>query len=143
MPAEQKQKLLQVNHPQVELREFTDDLMSYLAVADVVVSMGGYNTVCEVLSADKRAVIIPRVKPSQEQILRTTCMAKLGFFQAIEPDQLTAEKLAEAVRSQLEANALSPTLPKIDLNGLPRIAHHLSKLLQDQPSADPRAYAVR
>src|SRR5688572_17227395 len=30
--------------------EFTPDLISYLAAADLVVSMAGYNTVCEMLS---------------------------------------------------------------------------------------------
>jgi predicted glycosyltransferase len=147
MPVDQKQALYQTaaEYPQVEMREFTDDLMSYLAAADVVVSMGGYNTVCEVLSAGKRAVIVPRVKPSQEQIVRTTCMSKLGFFDVVKPDQLTPERLSEAIESQMNQAVHQDIDSAIDLNGLPRIAHHVSNLMREFPrdSIDHRAYAVR
>jgi predicted glycosyltransferase len=150
MPIAQKQALYQAaaHQPQVVMREFTDDLMSYLAVADVVVAMGGYNTVCEILSAGKRAVIIPRVKPSQEQIVRTTCMAKFGFFTAIEPDHLTPTRLATAIQGQMQQALTNDALPAIDLNGLPRIAHHLTQLQQEltressPPLLDHRVYAV-
>jgi predicted glycosyltransferase len=145
MPKHQKQALYNAAAalPKVEMREFSDDLISYLAAADVVVSMGGYNTICEVLSAGKRAVVVPRVKPSQEQIVRTTCMAKFGFFSVVEPDQLTPETLSQAIQSQMERT--SEPLHEIDLNGLPRIAHHLSSLLKEPPkdSVEPRTYAVR
>jgi predicted glycosyltransferase len=145
MPKSQTQALYKAaaDLPTVTMREFSDDLMSYLATAHVVVSMGGYNTICEVLSAGKRAVVIPRVKPSQEQILRTTCMEKFGFLSVIEPDQLTPEKLSHAIQSQLER--ITEPLPAIDLNGLPRITHHLSSLIKE-PSRNPtkkRTLAVR
>ena len=41
-----------------------------LAGASGVVGMGGYNTFCEVLSFDKPALIVPRVKPRLEQAHR-------------------------------------------------------------------------
>ncbi len=141
MPTQQRQALYQTaaTLPKVEMREFSNDLMSYLAAADVVVSMGGYNTVCEVLSAGKRAVIVPRIKPSQEQIMRTTCMAKFGFFSMVEPDHLTPEKLSQAIQDQMK-RATQP-LPTIDFNGLSRIAHHLSSLMKEPPR-DPVEWKV-
>ncbi|MGG6269331.1 glycosyltransferase family protein [Leptolyngbya sp. AN03gr2] len=145
MPSPQKQSLYQTAEklPLAEMREFSDDLMSYLAAADVVVAMGGYNTICEVLSAGRRAVIVPRVKPSQEQIVRTNCMARFGFFDAIEPDQLTPEKVSQVIQKQLEQPI--NRRPAIDLNGLSRIAHHLSSLMQEPPrdAVTQRTYAVR
>src|SRR5699024_1770372 len=36
--------------PNAHYLEFTDDLTSYICAADAVVSMGGYNSVCEILS---------------------------------------------------------------------------------------------
>jgi predicted glycosyltransferase len=147
MPIQQRQALYQTaaNLSQVEMREFSDDLMSYLAAADVVVSMGGYNTICEVLSASKRAVIVPRVKPSQEQIVRTTCMAKFGLFSVVEPDQLNPQKLSQAIQHQMDQAIRQAVLPTIDLNGLTRIAHHLSSLMKEPPrdSVERRTYAIR
>jgi predicted glycosyltransferase len=60
MPLPQRQALYQAaeQYPQVQICEFTDDLMSYMEAADTVVSMAGYNTVCEILSLSKRAVVV-------------------------------------------------------------------------------------
>ncbi len=32
--------------------------------------MGGYNTYCEILSFDKPALIVPRLQPREEQLIR-------------------------------------------------------------------------
>ena len=53
--------------PGVVLQAFSDDMMSLIDAADLVVAMGGYNTVCEVLTLGKRAIVVPRVRPVQEQ----------------------------------------------------------------------------
>ena len=44
-----------------------------------VVAMGGYNTFCEILSFDKRALLIPRTKPRLEQFIRTSRAEELGL----------------------------------------------------------------
>jgi predicted glycosyltransferase len=41
-----------------------------IGAADVVVCMGGYNTVCEILSQGKPSLIIPREQPRREQLIR-------------------------------------------------------------------------
>ena len=46
----------------VTLWEFTPNLVSYMAAADLVVSMGGYNTVREVLSLQTRLLVAPRIQ---------------------------------------------------------------------------------
>ncbi|MCJ8283084.1 MAG: glycosyltransferase, partial [Rivularia sp. ALOHA_DT_140] len=131
MPKKQKQELYKVaaKYPQVKMREFSDDLMSYLSVADGVVSMGGYNTICEILSAAKPAIIVPRIKPSQEQLIRSQRMKDLSLMVSIHPDELTVEGLINQVFQILE----NPQKPEnIDLEGLPRIARHIRNLLADE-----------
>ncbi|MEO1561737.1 MAG: glycosyltransferase, partial [Cyanobacteria bacterium J06632_19] len=93
MPQKQKQELcaMAVKFPNVEMREFTNDLMSYLSIADAVVSMGGYNTVCEILSAAKPAIIVPRIHPSQEQLIRSERMEDLGLLKSIHPQENTPQ----------------------------------------------------
>jgi predicted glycosyltransferase len=51
-----------------------------------VVAMAGYNTFCEILSLDKRAILIPRVKPRQEQLLRARRAAALGLVRMLDPE---------------------------------------------------------
>ncbi|MDY7016546.1 MAG: glycosyltransferase, partial [Cyanobacteriota bacterium] len=116
--------------PQVEFCEFTDDLASYMDASDAVVSMGGYNTICELLSYSKRAVIIPRTHPVQEQWIRAERMEKFGLFKAIHPDRLTPQNLMNAVREQLsyEKNHLPP-VSRLDLNALFRVEKEICELL--------------
>ncbi len=101
-----KQALVQASsqNPDITMMEFTNDLMSYLNAADVVISMGGYNTICEILSLQKKAIVIPRVKPVQEQLMRVERMSKLGFFRFIHPVGLTSERLMNAVLIELDAH---------------------------------------
>lgn len=108
--------------------EFTDQMMNYLQSADVVVSMGGYNTICEILSLRKRAVIVPRVQPVQEQRIRAERMARLGLFKTIHPAAMTQEILMGAVMAEVEAFETCPLAPaSLDLDALPRI----SSVIQD------------
>ena len=41
--------------------------------------MGGYNTFCEILSFDKRALIVPRTRPRLEQYIRAVEAERLGL----------------------------------------------------------------
>jgi predicted glycosyltransferase len=49
-----------------------------------IVAMAGYNTFCEILSLDKRAILIPRVKPRQEQLLRANRAAEVGLVRTLD-----------------------------------------------------------
>ena len=48
--------------------------------------MGGYNTFCEVLSLDKRALIVPRTEPRLEQFIRASRAAELGLISMLSDD---------------------------------------------------------
>jgi predicted glycosyltransferase len=89
--------------PGVSLQDFSDDMMSLQAAADVVLAMGGYNTVCELLSLGKRGVLVPRVKPGQEQCIRAERMAAMGLLAMVHPEQLTPTRLMQAVLHELDA----------------------------------------
>lgn len=128
MPPLQRRAIQQsaAAYPQVWLEEFTDNMIGFMDAADVVISMGGYNTVCEILSLGKPAIVVPRTKPVQEQWIRAERMAEMGFFQAIHPDRLTPQNLIQTLQTQLQLAAKQPTLTsKIDLGALPRIAQLL------------------
>lgn len=120
----------------VTVKEFSDDLMAYMDAADVVVSMGGYNTICELLSLKKRAIIVPRAVPVQEQCIRAERLHALGLARAIHPSALSPRTLMEAVREELGRNGSPyPALQGFSLDGLPRIAQSIDGLLADRTGA--------
>ncbi|WP_404790655.1 glycosyltransferase family protein [Altericista sp. CCNU0014] len=132
MPQEQRETLFQIAEilPRVRVLEFTDDLMSYMKAANAVVAMGGYNTFCEILSARKPSVIIPRVRPSQEQLIRAHKMSKLGVLDTLLPEELTPERLMRQVLHQLNhPHSYTANIEKLDLEALPRISSHVMNLL--------------
>ena len=138
MPADQQQQLKQLatSCRKVAFQSFTSQSLSYLQSADVVVSMGGYNTLSEALSFHKSVVAMPRTHPSQEQLIRATRFAQKNWVKMIHPERANGRSLMQAVLSQL-ANPLPPPVD-IDFNGLPQIAQHISQLM---PSIQPQTSA--
>ncbi len=113
----------------ITMLEFTDDLMSYLGAADAVLSMGGYNTICEILSLGKKAVVIPRVRPVQEQLIRAERMSALGLLDYLHPDELTPQLLMQKLFAQLDAPPQpAPALP---LNAHQEIAKGVISLFNE------------
>ena len=76
---------------------FHEHLENLMEKAAAVVCLGGYNTFCEILSLNKRSIIVPRVRPRAEQLLRANAASKLGLVQVLYPDRLTPETLSEAL----------------------------------------------
>jgi predicted glycosyltransferase len=70
----------------VDTITFHGQLEALIARAAGVVAMGGYNTFCEVLSLDKRALIVPRTAPRLEQHIRAERAAKLGLVSMLSDD---------------------------------------------------------
>ncbi len=89
----------------VSFQRFSDDMMSLMAACDVAVSMGGYNTLCELLTLRKRAVVVPRTEPGAEQTIRAQRMAGLGLLRTIDPDALSPAALMGAIQEELKAHA--------------------------------------
>src|SRR6266513_2499535 len=117
-------------HPGLVIQEFNNDMMGCIDAADLVVSMAGYNTVCEILSLRKRAIVVPRVRPVQEQWIRAERMARLGVLRTIHPDQVTPMKLMRAVTEELNVDeGGSQKADKVDLDGMSRVVSSLYALL--------------
>lgn len=108
--------------------EFTDDMSSYMSAADLVVSMAGYNTVCDLLTLAARAVVVPRVRPVLEQSIRAERMAALGWVCALPPDGLTAASLATAIATDLARPGRRSPDPRVDLGGLSTLTTRLDAL---------------
>lgn len=111
----------------ITLVEYQHDLASAIAAADVSVSMGGYNTVCEVLSAGVPALVVPRIFPRQEQYIRAQRLAERGLLDMLLPTSLTPVALAAGV---VKALADPPTRhAPVNLNGAERAAQLLAPFI--------------
>ncbi len=112
----------------LQVIEFTDDLMSYMNAADIVISMAGYNTICELLTLGKRSILVPRVRPIEEQRIRAERLAGFRAFRTILPDELTPRVLERAIEEELQlAQSTAPVPTCIDLGALPRITAMLQR----------------
>lgn len=86
--------------PNVEAITFDAHIESLMVRAKAVVCMGGYNTFCEVLSFDKRALVIPRTLPRKEQFIRATRAQELGLARMLVDDgQRDPRTMATALRN--------------------------------------------
>lgn len=115
----------------VTVFEYTTEMMTYLNAADVVVSMAGYNSVTELLSLGKPAVLVPRTVPVLEQWIRATRLEKLGLFSVIHPDQVTPRVfLAVLKRALKKGSNQTGSDNTIDMNALENIRDSVNTLLK-------------
>lgn len=116
----------------VVLIPYATELLDLLESADVVVSMGGYNTSAEILASKKPAVIVPRTTPREEQLVRARILARLGLVWLVEPGPQTAATLS-AVLLAAVAGERPAGLAKhaVDVDGLERVGHYLDELALD------------
>ncbi|MCW6510587.1 hypothetical protein M8523_21440 [Hyphomicrobiales bacterium BP6-180914] len=91
-----------VDLPAFTLVDFDNRLEAIMQAASGVVSMGGYNTFCEILSFDKRALIVPRTRPRQEQLIRARRAAELGLIDMLLPEQAADPALMAAALRRLQ-----------------------------------------
>jgi predicted glycosyltransferase len=109
--------------------EFSDDMLSVMAAADAIVCMGGYNTLCEVASLGKRAVVVPRSKPVMEQWIRAERFSRAGLVSMLDPARLDATSLSRSVIDQLTADP-KPSSHHLPLTALPRVARQVEAVLR-------------
>jgi predicted glycosyltransferase len=116
------------HQPRLQVVEFVADPAPLLRQADFVISMGGYNSICEILAQQKRALIVPRVQPRREQWIRAQRLAALGLVDVLHPDKLKPKKLTRWL-SQAKEQKHHPRIP-VDLAGCARLPQLLQSLLE-------------
>jgi predicted glycosyltransferase len=130
MPAKKRRRLMRkgADIPFIEMIEFDNRMEELIAGAKAVVAMGGYNTYCEILSFDKPALIVPRVAPRQEQLIRARRAAELGLIEMFLPEEAEdAPSFAAALKALPYRDPPSKTNPDLRLQGL----GHISEIVDD------------
>ncbi len=132
LPDEEFRRIQQqaANRPRVTIQHYAAELLSWMERADLSISLAGYNTCMEILSAGVRAIVYPFTgQDNDEQTLRARKLEEAGLATLLDPQQLAPEFLA----AEIERNLALPR-PKqaqaIDLQGATKTASLLSKWLE-------------
>lgn len=135
MPAKKRRKLLKKGGaiPHLRMIEFDNRMEELIAGASGVVAMGGYNTYCEILSFDKPALIVPRVQPREEQLIRARRAAELGLIDMLLPEEAEdALRFAAALRNLPNRPRPSQSNPDLRLDGLAHISEIVGQWLDSR-----------
>ncbi|MEM8692755.1 MAG: glycosyltransferase [Pseudomonadota bacterium] len=117
----------------VEAVGFESNIEALFAGAEGVVCMGGYNTFCEVLSFDKRAVIVPRTRPRREQLIRASHAEALRLVRMLDTKRegMTPAAMIAAIRALPDQAKPSEAGAQDLLGGLDQVILRTRHLMND------------
>ncbi len=121
----------------VRTYQFCRVMEKMLASADLVVSMGGYNTVCEILSQGTPALIIPREVPRKEQLIRAQVLYNHHLVDYIPWHSFSPINLQERVLAILERpEPYRDAISRFKLTGYEIMRRRLEAFLKKRPAKD-------
>ena len=91
----------EVRSPNVEIVPFLPDFQQHLCESALSISLGGDNTMLDVITTRTPALAYP-YQGSSEQALRIKKLAAAGFVHALEPGDLEPARLGSKIRTALD-----------------------------------------
>jgi predicted glycosyltransferase len=115
----------------IEVRRFASALDDLITGGELVVTMPGYNTSCELLSGRAHAIVVPRSGPSREQRIRAAQLVRWGRARTIDPLAIEPRALAAAIEAELESPP--PIAPAVPLDGIDGAIQLFESILAETP----------
>ncbi len=132
MPSEQRDALVAKSTPIVRVEISMEEPESWIQKASAVVTLGGYNSLCEVLLARKKALVVPRSGPSEEQRMRSQAFFERGLIKVLDSSAATPERLTQELLHLVDDDDLPDESRIPPLDGAQRSA---GVLLDGVPAA--------
>ena len=85
----------------VHLERFTENFGTWLAAADLSVSMAGYNTTMNLLAAETFGLVWPFAQ-NREQTMRAQRLERFGMLSVLQPEDLVPERLTQRMAEALD-----------------------------------------
>lgn len=126
------ERLKALKTDRMQVFRFRPDFVSYLAAADLSVSMAGYNTCMNVLASGVRALLWPYAR-NREQGFRAERLSRLEALQVLGENDIQPVRLAALMDKALAEKARSRI--HINLEG----AENTAKWLQSKMEGKPRS----
>ncbi len=111
--------------------DFLTEPAALVAQADRVIAMGGYNTVCEILSHQKSALIVPRIHPRREQLIRAERLHAMQLVDYLPWDFASSRALSNWLHKETSEPEVQG---RINMSGLERITVETARILSTQTS---------
>jgi len=127
MPKFQRQEIFRRSRKlKVKVFHFYRQMEKIMAAADLVISMGGYNTLCELMSQNTVSLLIPRDTPRLEQTLRAECFHKRDLLDYIPWKMISPELLNQKVNHLLHhPEAYLDAMSKLNMTGFKVMAKRI------------------
>jgi len=135
MPKEQRRHLAKRGKPfKIKVLPFYSRMEEMFGAADLVVSMGGYNTLCEILSQHTPSLIIPRETPRKEQLIRAEAFKKQQLIDYLPWPKLKADKLFDKLMIMLDnLDSYRQAISGFELDGINFIKERLRQFKDSRP----------
>ena len=120
MPKKERKKILKrARILDIKAFHFFRQMEKLQAAADMVVCMGGYNTICELLSQGTPCLVIPRETPRKEQLIRAQALKRRNLVDFLPWNKLSAAAMGQKVLSILEnPHPFYDAISKFPLTGI-------------------------
>lgn len=111
--------------------DFVAEPVGLASRAAALVAMCGYNTACEMMSFGRPSLVVPRIRPRAEQLIRAERMRDRGIADMIYPDRLSAPALGDWLATTVTPGAVTrgPVPGAVDLGGLARVTAMAARML--------------
>ncbi|MEU2199120.1 glycosyltransferase [Isoptericola sp. NPDC019482] len=120
----------------LDVRAFVRDVVPLVEGAAAVVTMGGYNSVCELLASGHPGLVVPRTHPRAEQLVRACRLAGLGLLDVL-VGAITPERVGAWLARATDGDARRRPEVDVDLDGLARVPHLVDGLVERLAAAAP------
>ena len=118
----------------IHLMDFVPEADLLIERAERVVAMAGYNTVCSLLSFGKKALLVPRIYPRQEQLIRAERLQTLGFVDMVSPADLNSDYLRRWI---LQSDSTPRKVAgSIDFKGLSTLTGFTRELVEHRTTSN-------
>ena len=115
----------------LHVKTFDSHFEVLVANAQGIIAMGGYNTFCEILSFDKKAVLIPREEPRLEQRIRAEFASKKGLVSMLSySDSGDTELMIKTLKSLPDQELPSLFGSRELMNGLENVNKRVAQLIK-------------
>lgn len=114
------------DRPDLCVARIASNVPALVSLSAATVSMGGYNSACELMAGGRPALLVPRTHPRKEQAMRAARLAAHGLADVQDADDLTPDALSRWFESAVARG----TIPhSIDLTGLRRLPELVDDVL--------------
>jgi predicted glycosyltransferase len=135
MPKKKRKKIFKrARKLGVRTFHFYRQMETIFAAADLVVSMGGYNTLCEILSQGTLSLVIPRETPRKEQMIRAQAFKRQNLVDFIPWGEFNPKILQEKILTLLDSpDHYREAIAQFRLTGIETMQQRLRQFRPQKP----------